>query len=264
VLLALVVGTSTAVRAEIFDWRNVGGQDFTTPVKNQGSAGTCWAFAAVGALEAKFDIHSGNPGLNLNLSEQHLVCDGSMGDTGGGWEFMACDYFRTNGVVNEATLPYTAQDTSPWWPLTPPYDLHQITANQNWLSMSSLKSSLKTYGPLVAFMDAYNDFDYWPALPASTEVPDFYAGQGWHAVDLVGFVDDATLPEGGYWIVKNSWGAGWGDAGYGYSLYGSIEEHGRVHALTGSPFVAAVPVPGAVLLGFLGFATAGLKLRKLV
>jgi C1A family cysteine protease len=261
-IIVIVAITAGATHAEIFDWRNVDGKDFITPVRDQGQAGTCWAFAAVAALEAKFDIYTNNPNLNLDLSEQHLVCDGSMGTINGGYEFLAADYLRTNGIVREATLPYTAQNTSPYWPLTPPYTLYGVTANQNFISMSSLKSSLKTYGPLIAFMDAYNDFNYWPTAPTSTAVPDYYADQGWHAVALVGFVDDPDLAAGGYWIIKNSWGPGWGDDGYGYSLYGSIEQYNRVHALTGDPFTVYVPLPGAVLLGILGFGVARLKLRK--
>ena len=44
-----------------------------------------------------------------------------------------------------------------------------------------------------------------------------------HEVVLVGYYDDAAVPTGGYWVIKNSWGSGSGDHGYYYIPYGNIE-----------------------------------------
>jgi hypothetical protein len=56
-------------------------------------------------------------------------------------------------------------------------------------------------------------------------------GDGGHCVLLTGYVDNGSLPGGiapgsggGYFIVKNSWGQGWGDAGYGYLPYDSVRK----------------------------------------
>ena len=224
--------------ADSFDWRDVNGQDYTTPVKDQGQAGTCEAFGSVGVVESKFEIFYGNPGLNLNLSEQHLVSN--LGPD----ELLTEGLMRiTNtGVVSEAELPYTAPNPSPAWPLQPYWEdrLYRITAFQEvTCTTDNLRSSLQQYGPLAAGMDSKYNW-YW----AGTSLGGFAPGQdpnnspmnGTHRVAVVGYRDDASVPGGGYWIIKNSWGTGWGDHGYGYIRYGVLEAYNSVRAVTGDPY----------------------------
>ena len=70
--------------ASALDWRNNGG-NFVTPVRNQGSCGSCWAFATAGALESATMIASHTPGIDLNLSEQVLLSCGASGSCAGGY-----------------------------------------------------------------------------------------------------------------------------------------------------------------------------------
>ena len=60
---------------DYFDWRD---SDIVTPVKNQGSCGACYAFAAIGALVSDATYWSGSEVL---LSEQNLIdCTSSYGN----------------------------------------------------------------------------------------------------------------------------------------------------------------------------------------
>ncbi|GAF84466.1 unnamed protein product, partial [marine sediment metagenome] len=68
-------GVSAVGAPPSFDWRNYSGQDWMTPVKNQGSCGSCWAFSAVGVVEAVYNIATDDPDLDLDLSEEYLVSD---------------------------------------------------------------------------------------------------------------------------------------------------------------------------------------------
>lgn len=270
----LLAAVAAPALAEEFDWRaypgdaNLPAGNYITPVRNQGNAGTCWAFAAVGALEAKYDITFKQTNSTLNLSEQHLVCDGSTGTIDGGWEDLATDFVRDHGIVDEATLPYTALNTSPRWPLTQPYTVYRVTSDVNLISPAPipLKTFVETYGPVMAAIDAYHDW-YWPGNPqAYPTVPptggvaagepgtgaldpsvhgDVYLN---HAVVITGFTDDATAPGGGYWHVKNSWGAGWGSSGYGFISYATMEADNYITGIDGLVYTQAVPEPTGLSL----------------
>lgn len=94
-----------------FDWRDVGGKDWTTPVKDQGSCGSCWAFSAVAVTESQYDIASGNPNLNFDLSEEYLVSNCSdAGTCCGGWHYEALSFIKDGGITDEVCFPYVDED----------------------------------------------------------------------------------------------------------------------------------------------------------
>jgi hypothetical protein len=81
-----------------FDWRDEGA---VTPIKDQGSVGTCWAFSATQNIEGQYKL-KGNPLTNLSV-EQIVDCDGTQdpdseekADCGvyGGWPFLAIEYVQ--------------------------------------------------------------------------------------------------------------------------------------------------------------------------
>jgi fibronectin-binding autotransporter adhesin len=225
--IAILWLAASAACADSFDWTNVGGQSFLTPVKDQGSAGTCWAFSSVGTLEAKYLITRNDTSFQPDLSEQNVICPGTMGDAvNGGWEDSALDYFTSTGIVAEAELPYTAQNTSPYWPLQADWRnrVWKSVSNQKQLTAdtASIKAALNLYGPLAVAI-CHGDLN-------TTTLGTDYAD---HAVVLVGYVDTTG---GGYWIVKNSWGPSWNGNGYGTVMYGNIERQDDVSAITGAVY----------------------------
>ena len=203
--------------AASFDWRTVNGQNYVSPVKNQGSCGSCWAFGTVAPLEAKLLISGG--GL-ADLSEQYLVsCNNNGWSCSGGW--WAHDYHYNKkvsgefeaGSVLESIFPYTASGSA----CNPPHAHSQKIESWKYVgssfgvpSVEAIKTAIATYGPVAAAVCVGSAFsNYHSGIFSTDEKNVCKTGQVNHAVVLVGW-DDATDT----WIMKNSWGTGWGESGY--------------------------------------------------
>jgi autotransporter-associated beta strand protein len=215
--------------ADSFNWENINGQSWLTSVKDQKSTGMCWDFAACGVLEAKYMLTRNDNSYKPDVSEQQLVCEDQwMGDVGGGYQSLALNYLTSHGAAVETECPFTeAQDSAVWdanvaqygYGLAPGWEnrMFKSTANSNYLgtSIADVKNYVKTIGPLALFMRADDDF-YIPS-------PGSYRGN--HSIVIVGFTDNASAPGGGYWIIKNSWGAGWNSGGPTYMRmgYGAVD-----------------------------------------
>jgi len=77
------------------------------PVKNQGSCGSCWAFAATTAQEAVQAIHSGTSPVRLSEQEGVDCCENSSG-CNGGWMDHYWQFSRDNGSQSVDDYPYEA------------------------------------------------------------------------------------------------------------------------------------------------------------
>jgi len=88
-----------------FTWRNNNGSDWMTSVKDQSQCGSCWAFSAVGAVEAVFNIDRNDPNFDLDLSEE-LLNGGTAGSCCGGWHYKALDIIKNSGIPDEGCLTY--------------------------------------------------------------------------------------------------------------------------------------------------------------
>jgi C1A family cysteine protease len=205
-----------------FDWRAVG----LPPVRNQGGCGSCWAFGTMGPLESQIMIQTGTA---VDLSEQYLVsCNESGWDCGGGW--WAHDYHEWRmptgeleaGAVLEADFPYVASNAT----CNSPYD-HAYRID-NWAyvpgtenDVDEIKQAIYQYGPVAAAVVVGPAFQGYSEGVFDNDESGSYDIN--HAIVLVGW-DDAYSWGGethGVWILRNSWGPGWGDGGYMYIAYGT-------------------------------------------
>jgi cathepsin L len=199
----------SAKRAK-FDWRTAGK---VTPVRNQDGCGSCWAFTALGAFEGSYAIR--NNALIDSSEQSALNCSGG-GTCGGGWWSTVFDWMINNGAATEAAYPYTATDTACNAGIATPYRAvawGYVKPDGGIPAVADTKAALCEYGPLAVAVLAT------PAFQAYTtgvfNEHDTTHGIN-HGVTLIGW-DDAQNA----WLIKNSWGAGWGQAGYMWIAYDS-------------------------------------------
>ena len=213
----IISSAMTTAAPPSFDWRNDNGQSYVTAVRNQGSCGSCWAFATTAALESNVMIATG---WSIDHAEQILVSCSGAGSCSGGYIQYASDYIRNPGLPPESYYPYTATNGacsnagSDWQKDTSFITSWHYAGGTTTPTVDQIKDELVTYGPLVTTMDVYSDFYYY-----KDGVYKHATGtlQGGHAVLIVGYDDT-----GQYFIVKNSWGSGWGESGYFRIAYSEL------------------------------------------
>ena len=183
---------------------NVDLRSIMRPVRNQGSCGSCWAFATMSAIEGVYNKKNSSKKLSDWLSTQQLVdCDTTNNGCNGGW-FSAMKYFTTNFADFEAQYKYTAKKGT---------KCNYISTNTSgikttgtgYLAVNNANAlyGLLAGGPIAIAVDANSAF-----MKYSKGVFDGTCSATVnHAVTLVGY---GTASGVGYWIVRNSWGTGWG------------------------------------------------------
>lgn len=178
----------------------VGAVDWdVTPVKNQGSCGSCWAFGTMGSIE---HVHKLNTGAIVNLAEQQLVdCSKQNNGCSGGRPDWAMNYLAGKSIYTTASYPYTARDGS------------CQSGAASGVTISGYKTVTKSDSGLAS------------ALGNSAVTVMVYADstfQHYSSGILTGVattcsLNHAVLATGygsNFWKIKNSWGTGWGEAGY--------------------------------------------------
>jgi len=236
-----LVGESPVAAPPVsFDWRTAPNR--VTSVKDQGNCGSCYAFAALANIESKILIdtnttpsspdYSENNAKECNWRELNAWVDGGgnpWGSCAGGDYRILASLFSQKGIVRETDDPYVDADVA--CNSSCPYNKTLL----DWRIISGgvvpnttvLKTYIQANGPVYTTLfvgsgatpswqsEFANYNGSYTLYYAPVYVPN-------HAVLIVGWND--TLPHTGGtggWIVKNSWGAGWGAAGYFTIAYGS-------------------------------------------
>jgi C1A family cysteine protease len=225
ITICIAALTSSITLADLpahFDWRDVDGENWMTGVREQGLCASCWAFAAVGTVEAQFNIFFDWPDYDIELSEEHLIavyppvqgCFSRYNCQTGGWHNATLEFIRDSGITDEECFPYVDLTCSgdvcgcdhgctnaecsdrcdEWnirlWKID---DVEYVDTTEE-----AIKNYIYNVGPLAVGMSTNGDFDdetgIWICNSPGCN----------HFVVLVGWDDP-----GSYWICKNSLGVGW-------------------------------------------------------
>ena len=177
-------------------------------VRDQGQCGSCWAFSAVASMEGHHQIKSGEL---LDLAEQQCVdCDTQSMGCNGGYQDNCMWYVKDNGGISlEADYPYEAGTNACFAEYDGPVQVNAVNPVTS-KSEAQLMAAI-ALGPTSVTIDAGSDVFYHYT---SGVISDSSCGTSLdHAVTAVGYgTDEATGLD--YYLVRNSWGSGWGDQGY--------------------------------------------------
>ncbi|XP_031628987.1 cathepsin L1-like [Contarinia nasturtii] len=217
--LEYFVGSSHYKLPDYVNWREKG----VGPAKDQGDCGSCWAFAAVSAVESHLFIKKG---VRVSLSPQNIMdCSSKYAHSfkqrffnngcSGGWPDQAFKYIKHHGIYTESAYPYEAKNRACQYKH---YQKSRISIRGYHTIPSGderkLKETIAKEGPVVVVIHAGHLFDS-------------YRGGGYyacllekhilnHVVLAVGYGTDKFGRD--YYILMNSFGVGWGDTGYMYLL----------------------------------------------
>ncbi|MGZ5488748.1 MAG: C1 family peptidase [Candidatus Aminicenantales bacterium] len=216
---------------------------WASPVEDQGALGSCTAQAGAGIIEyyerKSFGHHVESSRLFLYKATRNLMK--SKGDSGA-YLRMTMGAMVIFGVPPEPYWPYT--DAEDGFDKEPPAFCYAFAQNYKTLlyyrhdpagsTRASVLEKLKTY--LAAGHPAMFGFTVYSSVDqaeATGRIPVPFGRErieGGHAVVAMGFDDAMTIantsggaPSRGALLIRNSWGKGWGEKGYGWLPYAYVQ-----------------------------------------
>jgi len=189
------------------DWVEAGA---VSPVKNQGTCGSCWAFSTVGSLEGHAQLATGQ--LQQFSEQQFVDCDTDFGDMGckGGLMDQAFTYLmQSEGACTEDSYPYKGKAGScSTNTCNVGLQASAVTGYQDVDATDAALREALTHGPVSVAVEADTVFQFYFGGIVSTNL---CGARLDHGVLAVGYGEDNGQT---YWKVKNSWGGSWGEQGY--------------------------------------------------
>ena len=199
---------ATVSAPDSIDWRE---KNVVNPIKDQAQCGSCWSFSAIQTAESASAIRSGTL---IAFSESNLIdCCTKCFGCSGGWPYAALDYIldqQGGQFMSESDYPYAPIQRSCAYDKTKRVGLITDYYRVKNGSEDELKEKVATYGPASVCVDASpaSFQQYSSGIYESAECWKVFLN---HGVGCVGYGAEGADE---YWIIRNSWGAEWGEQGY--------------------------------------------------
>eukprot|EP00817_Percolomonadidae_sp_ATCC50343_P002820 CAMPEP_0117424996 /NCGR_PEP_ID=MMETSP0758-20121206/5325_1 /TAXON_ID=63605 /ORGANISM="Percolomonas cosmopolitus, Strain AE-1 (ATCC 50343)" /LENGTH=474 /DNA_ID=CAMNT_0005209153 /DNA_START=286 /DNA_END=1710 /DNA_ORIENTATION=- len=233
--------TSSVDRARIskdfprsWDWRNVSGVNYVSPVHDQKACGSCYIVSSVDAIESRLRIMTNNQWQPLLSAQDIISCNPYTQRCHGGFPFLVGKYGHDFGLVPESCFPYAGHNgTCSSRCSSPSYRVfidkyRYIGGSYGRSSEYSMMRELYDHGPIVVSFFVHHAWTYYRRgvfhhprsfMDSQFESSKDSSRQPWvpttHSVSIVGWGEELIHSKPvRYWIVKNSWGSSWGDRGF--------------------------------------------------
>lgn len=223
-----------------FSWMDRDGVDWMMPVRNQAQCGSCAAFGITGLLEMRVKQDLGEPDLDIDLSDSHcLTCSGGSCDDGITFaEGLAT--LMALGLPTEACAPYGQGGALGQVQLTAcdegcdGVDRGRVYLQEverfvlpEEMSLADQVAVMKkaiAASPLLVRLTVWSDLFQYSGDVYRNADSDPDTALGFHALLLIGWDDTRQA-----WLVRNSWGADWGNDGYLWLGWGAAESHTLIY-----------------------------------
>ena len=222
-VLLLFVFVAQPVVADSFDLRDVAGVNYMTPVKNQGSCGSCWCFGTMASIESSMLMlggwqEAGVPDFSENNLNNGHGFDPIPTCQGGDYRMSTAYLARGSGPVLETDDPY--RDASA--PIDQP--VHYYVRDVEWYDVGSDLSTIDQVKTALQTQGGVSTSIYWSGAYFSSGTfyqPEADGNEPNHSVCIAGW-DDSKVTQAsqpGAWLCKNSWGSTWNGDGYFWVSY---------------------------------------------